>query len=169
MFLLKSWFAAASLLVLVIADEPFPRTLVDVNDPIFRDNGVNYHLPNNTHPETYDLSLWTRVDAEDFDYVGTVKIGIVVDEPTREIFLHYRQLIVTNVTLTRLNGSAQTNIPILPYTYDLVPEFLQIATNEIDLNAGDRLILEINYFGTLSNDLRGFYRSSYINSKGTKT
>lgn len=169
MIFLRSWFVAASLLAIVLADDPFPRSLNDVNDPIFRDNGVNYHLPNSTHPESYDLSLWTRVDADDFDFRGLVKIGIVVDEPTREIVLHYRKLVVVNVTLTRLSGSSQVNIPLLPYDYDIVPEFLKITTNEIDLNIGEQLVLEISYVSVLAKELRGFYRSSYVNAQGRET
>lgn len=169
--MLVFWLVIATFSAVAIADYPFPKHIANVDDPIFRDTGANYRLPNDTHPETYELLLKTRVDAEDFDFSGHIKIGIVVDQPTRSIVLHTRKLTVENVTLARYNGtgSLPNSLDILPYTYDVVTEFLKITTNGIDLFAGDRLLLEIHYQSTLSLDRRGFYRSSYENTNGTLT
>lgn len=163
------WIILFNWLTIVYAGNgPFSNKINKVKELILRENELNYRLPNSTHPETYDLSLWTRIDAEDFNFQGSVKIAIIVDEPTREIVLHYRELVIVNVTLSRLRGTDQVNVPILPYEYENVREFLKITTNETDLNAGDRLILEINYVGVLSDRWHGFFRSSYINGDGRK-
>lgn len=147
---------------------PFFDQINKIKESILDESELNYRLPNSTHPETYDLSLWTRVDAEDFEFRGLVKIAIVVDEPTRDILLHQRQLVIVNITLSKLSGSDQLNVPILPYTYENVREFLNITTNGTDLNVGDRLILEINYIGSLRDRLEGFFKTSYTNGHGRK-
>lgn len=155
-------FAAAN------AAHPFDTRKVDPS--IFnRATNVNYRLPNHTHPETYDIQLVTRVDRSDFAFNGFVRIGIVVDQATNEIVLHTRQLVISGVKLLRLAGNVAIEIRLQPYQIDVVPEFLKIRTDGQVLNAGDRLVLEINYSGTLRTDNGGFYRSSYINSDGSKT
>lgn len=166
MFLPKTLFGIATLLAIVLADVPFEVRRVE--DTVFREDGVNYRLPNTSHPETYDISLLTRVDSSEFDFRGFVKIGIVVDAPTREIVLHTRQLTISSVNLIRGAGTFPEVIPLLPWTFENVPEFLRIKTNGTDLRAGDRLVLEIIYNGVLRTDNAGFYRSSYISPDGTK-
>ncbi len=130
------------------------------------DDNVNYRLPNNTHPTTYDLSIYTRVDESNFDFTGNVKIGIVVDQQTREIVLHARQLTIVNVTLSRFCNDTQVSVELLPFEYDYVCEFLKIQTNQTVLNENERLILEINYWGTLRDYGAGFYRSNYVDADG---
>lgn len=136
--------------------------LKSVDNSVLNIDGANYRLPNNTHPESYDISLVTRVDVEDFDFSGLVKIRIVVDHPTREIVLHARQLVITNVKLTKALGLIE--VKTLPFKYDNVREFLKIPIDGVDLNTGDRLRLDISYHNTLRKDGGGFYRSFYTNT-----
>lgn len=152
----------------VNASHPFDTRKVDPS--IFnRATNVNYRLPNHTHPETYDIQLITRVDRSDFAFNGFVRIGIVVDQATNEIVLHTRQLVISGVKLVKMTGNVALEVRLQPYQFDVVPEFLKIRTDGQILNAEDRLILEINYSGTLRTDDAGFYRSSYINSEGSRT
>lgn len=169
MLLVKVFAAIVSYLTIVSASHPFDLRSVDSEVFDKADGDVNYRLPNTTHPETYDISLLTRVDQNNFDFNGVVKIGIVVDQPTREIVLHARQLTVTRVQLARLSGNIPIDIQILPHTYEVVTEFLKITTNGVNLIPGDRLELHIAYSGILREDEMGFYKSSYINTNGTKS
>lgn len=130
---------------------------------------LNYRLPNHTHPETYDISIKTRVDLAEFDFSGRVKIGIAVDEATQQIVLHTRLLNVTEVQLFRRNGNSNAEVIIARHTYDEELEFLTIHTDNVVLNAGDSLQLNIAYNGSLRNVPYGFYRSSYKNADGSKT
>lgn len=168
MFPTKTLLALASCLAaIVLAEHPFDTRAVDPS--IFvRANDINYRLPNHTHPETYDISLSTRVDKNIFDFNGFVRIGIVVDQTTNEIVLHARQLVVSNVRLVRFSGSVPIDVRLSPHNYEVVPEFLRIRTDNINLMAGDRLSLEITYSGTLRADEAGFYRSSYTNKAGAR-
>lgn len=168
-------FLTRTLLVLVgcmatIAWAAHPFDTRQVDPSIFeRASTVNYRLPNTTHPESYDISLSTRIDKDMFDFFGHVRIAVVVDETTNEIVLHTRQLVVSDVRLVRFSGNVPIPVALQPHTYDVVPEFLKIRTVSQNLMAGDRLSLEITYNGTLRNDMLGFYRSSYINGAGVRT
>lgn len=167
MILLKLLVVFAGCLASALANHPFDFRSVDSD--IFNRADVNYRLPNYTHPETYDISLFTRVDRNDFEFSGVVKIGIVVDQTTQEIVLHARQLTISRITLLRYSGNTAFPVNTLPHTYDVVPEFLKIKTNGENLLPGDRLELVIAYNGTLRNDEMGFYRSFYTNENGNKT
>lgn len=143
--------------------------LPPVIESILRDDVVNYRLPNHTHPETYELSLFTRIDEADFEFNGLVKIKVLVDRTTREVVLHSRNLAIENVRMSRFSGSVPIEVRLLPYEYDDVREFLMITTDGVTLTPGDRLLVEIAYIGTLRTDGAGFFRTSYTNANGNKT
>lgn len=132
-----------------------------------RENAANYRLPNNTKPETYDITLWTYVDEDKFEFNGIAVIQLRALEETSNISLHYRQLTITNIQLRRENS------PILlgENHYDIVTEILSIPT-KTNLAKDQEYVLTITYNGTLRGengaDLKGFYRSSYTDSQGIK-
>lgn len=165
MFLQKALVGILSLIAVASANLHFELNHVDT--PKSTTDEVNYRLPNSTHPETYDISLFTRVDIGDFGFTGSVKIGIAVDHPTREIVLHARQLSIANIQLFRQNGNRFVEVKTLPYIYENVTEFLIITTYGVDLIPGDRLELDISYSGELRVvDSMGFHRLSYNGSDG---
>lgn len=123
---------------------------------------IRYRLPSNTRPEKYEIAITTRVDINDFAFSGNVTIDIVVDYPTNKIFLHARKLTISSVSLWQKNRE----VKIRPFTYDDVSEFLTITSDKDNFEILDRLRLIIAYNGTLRTDNAGFYRSSYLNSRG---
>ncbi|XP_037030608.1 aminopeptidase N-like [Bradysia coprophila] len=141
-----------------------PITQRDVKVEPRQDEGRRYRLPNDTVPETYDITLTTRIDNADFVFNGSVRIGIYVNESTQLITLHHRQLTVINVQLWTTASPAQ-EVVLGAYSYDPVLEFLQIPVT-VNLTAGARYTLSIDYIGTLRVDNYGFYRSSYRNDNG---
>lgn len=162
----------ATLLALVVAHQ----ALADVNDfpnvPRFEDieitddEYIGYRLPNDTRPETYDISLRTWVHEENFEFTGEVNIGIVVVNDTSAITLHMRQLDIRQIRLLT-TGDIPGLISIGPFTYNSTFEFLRIPINSL-LLANERYTLEIRYSGTLRQNQGGFYRSSYLNNAGQR-
>lgn len=149
------------------------KKLKEKYDPAFNLNHeneiINHRLPNHTHPETYDLSLWTRIDLADFDYQGVVKIGIVVDHPTRQIVLHKSRLTILDVKLTRVNGPKPIQVPLLPYFFEAGNQQLTILTNGTFFNAGERLVLKITFYNEIAVGEGGLFRYSYEDIAGNKT
>lgn len=128
-------------------------------DSSARDGGPNYRLPNNTIPQTYDITLTLALESNQFDFNGTVKIQIKALETTSNITLHMRQLSIATIKLE--DKSNNQDIDFEPYTYDTVTEFVIIPTQ---LEKDKIYLLTITYMGELRTDNHGFYRSSYVNA-----
>ena len=123
-----------------------------------QDTEIYYRLPNDTAPETFDITITTRVDEAIFAFQGIARIGIVVRSPTSAITLHHRQLVIESV---RVLNSANQDVELNAFTYVPETEFLIIPTRN-PLTNGQRYTVIINYSGELRTDNRGFYRSSYV-------
>lgn len=163
--LLKIGFVFCCLSATVFALEP-PFETRNVGDFEFRADQTHYRLPNETRPESYDISLITRVDQAQFDFLGTVKIDIFVVNTTRNVTVHARQL---NIKAVQLFDAFGRPVELLPWTYNKVTEFLTIPTKNADLWQGARYHLLIDYTGDLRTDNGGFYRASYVNAMGTRS
>lgn len=163
--LLKIGLVLCCLTATIVAFQP-PFETRSVGDYEFRDDQTHYRLPNETVPETYDISLSTLIDQGQFDFTGTVKINIFVVNTTRQVTVHIRQLTITSVNCTDENGN---QVNLRPWQFDVVTEFLTIPTESVELVKGKRYQLEIQYTGILRTDHGGFHRSSYVNALGTRS
>lgn len=161
-----SFQIAFSVLALLCANSG--KVVLTSGEISIKNSEINYRLPNHTHPVSYDISLATRIDLGIFDFSGTVKIGIVVDQPTREIVLHASQLTIANVSLARIDGNATIAVITLPPEFDTDVEFVKVKTENVDFSVGDQLILEIGYNGILRTNVDGFFRTSYQSFDGTQ-
>lgn len=166
------WLVAIIVLValtdrLIASGNDFPITKRVEDVEVRQDeNGRSYRLPNDTVPETYDITLTTRIDNANFIFNGNVRIGILAREATQLITLHHRQLTIVDVHLWTTANPPQ-EIAVGDYRYDPVVEFLEIPVTLLPgLVAGTRYVLSIDYTGTLRQDDNGFYRSSYRDDSG---
>lgn len=129
-----------------------------------RDLNLKYRLPTKTRPLEYNIQLQTRIDQGQFGFYGTVVIKIEAVEKTREISLHYRQLLIESVVLKSAEQTIDTFYP----EYDKVTEILTLRTKNTDLEPKKEYVLSIKYQGELRKDQGGFYRSSYLNNEGKR-
>lgn len=125
-------------------------------------NKINYRLPNNTKPESYDITISTNIDRNDFNFSGRVVMNLHVLEATHNITIHARQLNIKTIKLISTSGAV---INLNPYIYNNITEFLVIPS-QIELQTGTQYILTIEYAGVLRAGSFGFYRSSYISANG---
>ncbi|XP_031633026.1 aminopeptidase N-like [Contarinia nasturtii] len=128
-----------------------------------KDSEITYRLPNNTKPETYDITITTRIDEGLFDFDGKVAIQIVALESTNSITLHYRQLTITSQSLRKVDDNSM--IALDDYKYDKTTELLTFPT-KTQLEKDKKYILTIEYKGELRTDRAGFYRASYVDAIG---
>lgn len=127
-------------------------------------DAINYRLPNNTKPETYDITLTTNIDQNDFNFSGCVVIKLCVLEASYNITIHARQLTIKTVELATTSG---TEINLNLFTYDNAAEFLVISS-QTELQKDSQYVLTIKYSGELGLSCYGFYRTSYIDSMGVR-
>lgn len=129
---------------------------------IMEPSQINYRLPNNTKPESYNIRVSTYIERNDFSFSGRVAIKLRVLEASYNITIHARQLDIKSIKLATSFG---VMIHLNPHTHDNVTDHLVIPT-QVQLQKDIQYVLTMEYSGVLRTDLMGFYRNTYINAKG---
>lgn len=128
-----------------------------------QNEAINYRLPNNTLPESYNVQFTTYVHQGDRGFSGNVEIIINIVSLTSNLTLHHRSLTIGTITLNDANNGGNVQLAPVP-SYDPITEFLTInlAATQAPLPVGGRYILRIAFSGQLRDDEAGFYMSSYV-------
>lgn len=126
---------------------------------------IQYRLPNDTTPETYDIFISTSIHNEDFTFEGMISILLLVISETSSITLHSHRLhTIQDVSL--LEEGSNTQVLLGNFTYDNNNNFLTLPLLAGVLERDKRYTLHIVFEGVLQDDPRGFYKSSYIDDSG---
>lgn len=118
-------------------------------------------LPSDVSPEYYDLCL--DPDLERFTFSGTVKITCEVHVATDRITLHAKELVISSASFTPSGCPTMLADEITLKAKDMTASF---GFDEV-LPVG-KGVLEIKFTGILNDQMAGFYRSKYTDSKGAK-
>lgn len=131
---------------------------------------VNYRLPTNILPSNYKLSLRPYLLSSDgpkqFTFDGEVNITFSTKEANlKAVILHSRNLYFTkdNMTLYETD-KPETTIAINDFAIDAVTNKLNLTLASA-LAADKNYTLHCKYTGQMDDDMHGFYRSSYVDSK----
>lgn len=144
---------------------PFsPRTGAEVKDEAAEEPKIEYRLPGDVIPISYDITL-TPVLEDDFKYTGKSIIVVTAKKTTKEIVLHSKGLKITAKSVI-IDEKDPAN-KIVDLKLEEKTDFLRI-TLENNIVENQKLSIELEYSGKLDDNLRGFYRSSYINEAGQK-
>ncbi|XP_066270940.1 aminopeptidase N-like [Branchiostoma lanceolatum] len=124
------------------------------------DPWLGSRLPSSLVPVHYQIEL--QPDLNTFTFIGSEQITIQCLESTNYMLLNSRLLNITDgsVSLQTATGEA-VNVE----RWFLYPEneFFVVQSAQ-RLRKGDNYILSVSFSGMLMDDLRGFYRSSYLDS-----
>ncbi|KAF5299259.1 hypothetical protein FQA39_LY02432 [Lamprigera yunnana] len=129
---------------------------------------VNYRLPTAIVPQHYTLQIFTDLSVDSFNFSGTVLIKVVCVERTNRIILHSKDLnIDENKIIVRdvENGHPLTTTN---FSFNEKQDFFNISL-ETELLENHSYEVFIPFKGILDDNLDGYYRSSYIDSKENKT
>lgn len=114
-------------------------------------------LPTSVKPSRYDLELTPKLETCKFDGQVTVTVNIV--EETKYIVLNAADLTITDKSVWL--RSKTTHQVLWPKSVDLHAEDeLLVLSFDAALPLGEA-ILRMEFQGTLNDQMRGFYRSSY--------
>jgi puromycin-sensitive aminopeptidase len=118
-----------------------------------------YRLPKTVRPRHYQLAIAPDLDAATFE--GTTVVSLDLTEPLTEIVCNAAELKLHSAVLVDASGQA------LVGSVTLDPD-LERATITLPRPAAmGSAMLTISHSGVLNDKLRGFYRSTFVDSVGT--
>lgn len=127
-----------------------------------------YRLPSTLYPELYNISLSPYI--QDGTFEGKVQIYTKVERNTSAVFLNSHNLHIEQVKVYRIDpenydDSNVQEIPWSNWTLDTTMQQLKIYLSEF-VNV-KKMKVDIEFKGTLNDNMQGFYRSSYLDESGT--
>ena len=117
-------------------------------------------LPSFIVPIHYDITLYPDFYGDHGWFYGNETVEIQIQQATNVILIHANFL---NITETRLRYSNGSNIPLIMSTWYGENQFwVVMAEDEIEVST---VYLDLEFDGSLTRAIVGFYKSSYVNSK----
>jgi len=129
---------------------------------------ADIRLPDGVVPKTYSLFLHPNLTT--FRFSGNVSILLEMKKKTNFLIYHSKELKITSQELLVIGSDGQTaskRIKILK-SLEYVNHEQVYLLFQSDLEPGQAYRLDISFTGNLSDNLAGFYRSSYETSSGEK-
>lgn len=121
----------------------------------------DHRLPQDTHPNTYDITLYPDFSTDNF--TGSVTIAVVVTEQRSFLLLHTKYLEITKTLLASLTGQ---EVPLAnAFEYAKNEFWVMIASSTIKPG---QYTLHLQFRGSLTKDIVGFYRSVYTDANNTQ-
>jgi puromycin-sensitive aminopeptidase len=154
-------------------------TVVSTSKAKTETSEASLRLPKTTTPAHYNLIF--EPDLKSFTFLGTEQIALDVAAETSVITLNAAELTITDAALTSGHATA-ASMTELPgggtENKTLIEGTVQHATVEMDAEkelvhlqfkaplAPGKYVLSCKFKGRLNDELRGFYRSAYVDQKG---
>lgn len=124
-------------------------------------NPVNYRLSSDVVPSVYDLHI--TVDLANLKFSGFETIYIHANQPTSAIELHALDLSIDDVQV--IEGTNALSITATNYNNET--QILSIALGQSLISDRD-YELRISFEGEIKDDMKGLYRSSFIENRVVK-
>lgn len=126
---------------------------------------INYLLPGEVVPTSYNLKLIPHFGEDDFTFDGEVDIYLKVIKDTKIVTMHSKELNITeDAILYNIDYNTTRKGKV---SHDQSVDFLKIDFG-YSLWTNTSFKLSLKFRGVLNDDLKGFYRSHYTNSEGKK-
>ncbi|XP_047984433.1 membrane alanyl aminopeptidase-like [Leguminivora glycinivorella] len=173
-----SLFLGIALIQGIIAVSPIPldedgewdSVAIPLNDPAYR-------LPTTTRPRHYEVTITPYFETvptgvEPFTFDGEVRIYTSPQQTfINRTVIHCNDMTIHNLTVTYtdpVTGAVQDiTAPGQDFTCVAPYSFLYIQTS-INLLVNQEYVISATFRGNINNNMRGFYRSWYIDTSGVK-
>mmetsp|Transcript_39333 Transcript_39333/g.117666 ORF Transcript_39333/g.117666 Transcript_39333/m.117666 type:complete len:889 (+) Transcript_39333:69-2735(+) len=129
---------------------------------VAKDKSNQVRLPSDVVPEQYDLTL--EPDLERFTFDGLVKVTVDVQVATEKILVHAKELLISSAQFTA-DGS---DSPMQACEIVMKVKDMTASLGFEEVLPVGKGVLEIKFRGFLNDQMAGFYRSQYTDSKGAK-
>ncbi|CAB4599423.1 unannotated protein [freshwater metagenome] len=141
-----------------VTERELPTAEPDFDDPMAVDP---YRLPAGVEPTHYRLTLEPDLDRARFD--GLCEIDLDVVTATSTICCNAIDLSFTSASVTTADG-----LRLSAATIELDDETERVSFTFGQEIAPGRVVLAIDFAGTLNDKLRGFYRSTFTDTDGVE-
>lgn len=128
-----------------------------------------YRLPDSLFPHSYNVTLWPRLKPNaDGMYIFTGHSAVIFKciKETDLIVIHANKLNFTEFLghYAKLSGLGEAAVPTIQRTWlEVMTEYLVIQLNNT-LTVEESYVLYTEFTGELADDLKGFYRSEYMDN-----
>lgn len=133
---------------------------------------LNYRLPTSVWPSQYVLDVTPYFEAEGdfaaFSFAGTVNITLKSSGPSvKQIVFHSHELKISpNIRIHQVDPE-DASFNVVVHEYDPRTQQNTLQLNK-ELVSGKDYVLRMSFVGNLTNDMHGFYKSSYDENGSTK-
>ena len=122
---------------------------------------LSTRLPGNVRPVHHRLTLEPDLDA--FTFAGHEEIEAAIGTPTAEVTLNAAELNVSRAVVKTAQGS---EVEASSIEHDEEQE--RVTLRFPSPAAAGNVVLSLDFTGVLNDQLRGFYRSTYLDSDGVE-
>lgn len=143
------------LLALTCLISTAPMTIAAADNPKNQEQKRNYRLPDNAVPKYYDLTF--APDLEKFTFTGTERVDLAIKKASSEIVMNSLELQIKKASISSKSPGSK-RIELSP-RFDKTTEKV-FLTAKTAIPAGEYQ-LEIEFTGSLNDQMRGFYRARY--------
>lgn len=136
----------------------------------FEATQINYRLDGSLVPSLYELDIKPYVGTEmeygdkAFTYEGKVVITVKCVAPTNKVVLHAKRIRIDVSQLRFVSNDSDIEIE-KSIRQDVEREFIIMNLNR-ECKRGVEYKLSIEFTGDITQAVYGFYRGSYVDSKG---
>ncbi|XP_060868466.1 aminopeptidase N-like [Metopolophium dirhodum] len=125
-----------------------------------------FKLPTNFNPVSYELYVDTYLE-DNFMFDGVVGIRMTCIEATDTIVLHSNSLNIDTESVVVVNGFGFI-FPVDSISFDPKKDLMYVKSTE-NFKPGDKYVLTIPFTGNITDQLAGYYKSSYVDKESNQT
>lgn len=125
-------------------------------------------LPPHVIPLHYDLALYPDFYEDHGEFHGNVSITIRVDQPTRHLLVHIKDLVITSCAVAENETGDLIRIE-RNFSHPENEFWVTELRKEHELTSGQVVVLTLSFHGPLTGRIVGFYKSTYINGQTNET
>ncbi|VVC39573.1 Hypothetical protein CINCED_3A003208 [Cinara cedri] len=129
-------------------------------------NSSEFRLPDNFKPISYRLDVTTHLD-DKFVFEGVVDIKIICSQDTDTVVLHSSNLNINTKGVVVANNDGKI-FPVSSIEFISKNELMFVKSSE-KLKSGGEYVLTIPFTGNITDDLVGYYKSSYLDKDTNQT
>jgi glutamyl aminopeptidase len=126
---------------------------------------LDYRLPNDTLPLHYEIYL--HPDLEKGTFFGKVDVLLNVTQPRDFILIHTKYLTIQKTLLRQGDGTNGQEVTLVE-AFEYAPNEFWVVRLGSKIQQG-LYTLQLEFDGSLTKDIVGFYKSSYYNSDTNQT